>query len=119
MATLTGTGLLNFLVGNLSGTFSADQLQSVIDSEGDVILAQARLYEMEASKPMYSFATGQTSADKSKYANTLTKLAAQIRADRAAYPTDLSEIVAWSGSAEFGTASVEEFIDEEYNKPTW
>ena len=115
----TGTQLLNLLVKNLSGTFSGDELQSFIDAEGDVILAQARVYEVEAAKPMFSFSAGETSADKSKYASNLIKMASQIRADRVAYPTDISETVSWSGSAEFGTAEVVDFIDESYNKPTW
>jgi hypothetical protein len=110
-----GTTLLAGVTHNL-GT---DSLQEMIDREGHVKLAQAAVYELVAGSPMFSFSAGDTSVDKSKYATSLLKLAAEIRADYANFAgVGASATVSWSGSAEFGTASVEEYIDTDYNKPS-
>lgn len=119
MATLTGTGLLNFYLTNLEGTFSADQLQSLIDAEGNVNLAHAKALEVEASKVAFSFSAGDVSANKLAYYQNLLSMAKQVRTDAMSYPTATSEMISWSGSAAFGTAEVGEFIDEEYGAPDW
>lgn len=116
---LTGTGLLNFYVTNLEGTFSGDQLQSVIDAEGSVNLAHAKLLEQEAQKVAFQFSAGDVSSNKLEYYKHLLKSAKQIRDDAVNYSTELSSTVSWSGSASFGTAEVEEWIDEEYNEPSF
>lgn len=117
MATLTGTGLLNFYLKNLEGTFSATELQSLIDSEGSVKLAQAAALEIEAEKVAFQFSAGDVSSDKGAYYRHLLNTAKQIRSDAMAYPSDTSEMIAWSGSADFGTAEVQTWVDEEYGYP--
>ena len=106
------------LLGNL-GTFSTDTLDAYIAQEGDIKLAQAAAYEVEASKVMFSFKAGDVSADKSKYAANLLKSAAQIREDHAKYGGEISSVASWSGSDSFGTAGVEEWIDTDYSEPQW
>lgn len=113
---LTGTGLLNFYVANLEGTFSADQLQSVIDAEGSVNLAHAKLLEQEAQKVAFSFKAGDVSADKLKYYEHLLKAAKQIRDDVMAYPSTISNTFSW-GTSSFGTAEVQTWIGDEYGEP--
>ncbi len=104
------------LLRNIEGTFSSDELDSFISQEGDVKLAQAAAYEVEASRVSFSFSAGDTSADKSKYHDRLVKMAQQIRADHAAYAADASSTTSWSGSAWFGTAELGEYVDEQYNE---
>lgn len=106
------------LLRNLAGTFSNDELDAFISQEGDVKLAQAAAYEVEASAVMFSFDAGDVSADKSKYASNLISMAKQIRSDHVQYASDLSSVTSWAGSASFGTAEAQTFIDEEYNDPS-
>ena len=105
------------LLANL-GTFSTDTLDAYIAQEGDVKLAQAAAYEVEASKIMFAFKAGDVSADKSKYADNLIKMAKQIREDSVKYSGEISSVVSWSGSAVDGTAGANDWIDEDYNEPT-
>lgn len=107
------------LLRSLEGTFSNDELDAFIAQEGNVKLAQAAAFEVEASRVMFSFTAGDTSVDKSKYAGNLIKLASQIRTDNIAYGGAISSTVSWSGSAVFGTAEVEEWVDTENNAPRW
>lgn len=107
------------LLANIDTTYGTEVLQSFIDQEGNVKLAQAAAYETEASKIMFAFKAGETSADKSKYAANLIKLAKQIREDNIAYGGEISSVVSWSGSAADGTASLQDFVDEDYNAPTF
>ena len=104
------------LLGNL-GTFSTDTLDAFIAQEGNVKLAQAAAYEVEASKLGYPFKAGEVSTDKSKYAESLIKLADQIREANVKYGGEISSVVSWSGADSFGTAWVEEWIDTDYNEP--
>lgn len=116
----TGTQLLNMYCRNLAGTYSGDELQSFIDQEGgNIKLAQAAIYEAEASSPMFPFSAGDSSVDKSRYAANLLTAASQIRKDAMAYPAELSSTVSWSGSAESGTQEVQDWIDTDDRKPTW
>ena len=107
------------LLRNIAGTFTNDELDAFIAQEGDVKLAQAAAYEVEASSVMFSFSAGDVTADKSKYAANLLKASQQIRADHAVNVSDISSMVSWSGSAEFGTSEVVDFIDESMNEPKW
>lgn len=107
------------LLKNISGTFSDAVLDEMISREGDVYLAAAAAYELEASNVMYSFSAGDISADPSKYANTLLKLATQRRADSVKFSGEPSSVVSWSPQASFGTAEVEDYIDEEEDAPIW
>jgi len=106
------------LLKNLEGTFSSDELQEFIDREGDVKLAQAAAYEVEASKVAFNFKAGDVSADKLAYYKHLTGMAKQIREDALTYATEVSSAVSWSGSADFGTAEAVEWIDEENQEPS-
>ena len=106
------------LLAGVSHSLGTDSLQEIIDREGHVKLAQAAVYEMVAGSPMFSFSAGDTSVDKSKYAASLLKLAAEIRADYTSYAgVGISSMTSWSGSATDGTAMVEEYIDTDYNAP--
>ena len=105
------------LLSNISHGFGTAELQSFIDQESDVRLAFARALEVEASKVMFSFSAGDVSADKSKYASNLMAMAKQVRADYLMVGGEPSEAFSWSGSATFGTAEVESFIDTDYNEP--
>jgi hypothetical protein len=107
------------LLRNIEGTFSNDELDEFVTREGDVSLAYARALEVEASRVRFSFSAGDVSADQSKYANNLLAMAKQVRESYATYGGDISEMVSWSGSAVFGTEAVTEYIDEDYNEPTW
>jgi hypothetical protein len=113
----TGTQLLNFYLKNLEGTFSGDELQSLIDTEGSVKLGQAAALEIEAEKVAFTFKAGDVSSDKGAYYRLLTNMAKQIRTDAMAYPSDVSEMISWSGSAEYGTAEVQTWVDTEYGAP--
>jgi mannose-1-phosphate guanylyltransferase len=116
----TGTQLLNMLVSNLAGTYSGDELQSFIDHAGNVTLAQAAIFEHEASKVMFSFSAGDTTVDKSKYASNLLNAAKQIRENyMQTGGIEVSTTETFSGSASFGSSEVVEFIDDDFNEPTW
>ncbi len=116
----TGTQLLNLYIRNISGTYSGDELQSFIDQEGgNIKLAQAAIYEAEATSPMFPFSAGDSSVDKSRYAANLLTAAKQLRGDAMSYPAELSSTVSWSGSAEFGTQEVVDWIDTDDRKPDW
>ena len=105
------------LLKNISHGHGTEALQSFIDEEGDVRLGFARALEVEASNVMFSFSAGDTSVDKSKYAANLMTMARQVRADFATMNFQPSAVVSWSGSAGFGTAEVDEWIDTDYNEP--
>jgi hypothetical protein len=107
------------LLRNIVWTFTNDELDSFIAQEGDVKLAQAAAYEVEASSVMFPFGAGDVSADKSRYAANLLSAAKQIRADHVAFTSELSSMVSWSGSADFGTAEVETWIDADDREPTF
>ena len=105
------------LLANVDHSFGTLELNEFISREGDVKLAFARALEVEASKIMFKFSAGDTSIDKSVYAGNLLKIAQQVRRDYATYQTDVSEIMTWSGSAAFGSAEAETWIDTDYLEP--
>jgi len=107
------------LLRNLEGTFASDELTEFINREGNVNLAHAKALEVEAARVAFQFSAGDVSSNKLEYYKHLKDTARQIRADAATYSSTVSSMVSWSGSAEFGTAEVEKFIDLEYGKPDW
>ena len=107
------------LLRNLEGTFSSDELDEFIAREGNVNLAHAKALEVEAARVAFQFSAGDVSSNKLEYYKNLREMAKQIRSDDVAFSSELSSMTSWSGSASFGTAGVEEFIDLEYGRPDW
>jgi hypothetical protein len=108
------------LLGKADHSWTGTELQAMLDREGNVYLAAASAYEALAGEAMFAFRAGDTSVDMKGLAADYRALAKQMRETyHTEHPSAAAIGTGWYQGEWRGTDAGQEFMDEDYNAPSW